>query len=218
VADLSDDSLLREIDEELQQEKYAKLWKAYGKYVIAAVVVVVAVVAGYQGWRAYEKKVQLEEGARFAAALRLADSQPDAAREAFAKLGEDAVSGYGVLARFQKAAIQAKSGDRAGAARAYAILGADTSLDVIYRDLAVILGALHEMDGTPSPDLERRLAPLMADANPWHHSAREIVALLAMHGGDTKKARDLFKGIADDAAAPGGMRQRARELMAVLGK
>ena len=54
MADQQDDGLLREIDEELRQEQAQKLWKTYGKYVIAVAVAVVAVVAGYQGYRAYD--------------------------------------------------------------------------------------------------------------------------------------------------------------------
>ena len=41
--------LFREIDEELRQERFEKLWQNYGKYVIGAAVAVVLSVGGWKG-------------------------------------------------------------------------------------------------------------------------------------------------------------------------
>ena len=62
------DGFLREIDEELRQEHYEKLWKRYGKYVIGAAVALVVTVAGYQTWRSSVTESRRAEGERFAAA------------------------------------------------------------------------------------------------------------------------------------------------------
>ena len=43
---LSDDSLFREVDEEVRQEQFKKLWSRYGKFVIGLVIVVILGVAG----------------------------------------------------------------------------------------------------------------------------------------------------------------------------
>jgi hypothetical protein len=56
----------------------------------------------------------------------------------------------------------------------------------------------------------------MMEDGPWRHSARELAGLIALKAGDTPKARDLFKKIADDLGAPQGMRARAAQLLAVL--
>ncbi len=42
------DSLLREIDEDLRHERYAKLWKKYGAFVIAAAVCFVFMMSGLE--------------------------------------------------------------------------------------------------------------------------------------------------------------------------
>jgi hypothetical protein len=46
--------IFREIDEELRQEKYEKLWQRYGKLIIAAAVVLILSVASYKGWEQYQ--------------------------------------------------------------------------------------------------------------------------------------------------------------------
>ncbi len=216
MADPVEDSLFREIEEDLRQEHWAKLWKRYGTYAAGAVLALVLSVAGYQGWRAYDIATRQSDGERFAAALKLADDkQTQAAAEAFAGLAADATAGYALLARFQEAALLAKRGDPAAA---YAELAQDPGVDAVYRDLAVILGAFNEMNGPGAGDLSARLAPLTADGNPWHHSAKELIAVLAARAGDRTKARALFTDLAADATAPQGIRARASEMLAILGQ
>jgi len=218
LADPSHDSLFREIDEELRQEHYAKLWKKYGNYVIGAALALVVGVAGFQGWRNYDVKTRSAEGMRFAEAQRLMQGdQNEAAAQAFGRLAADASAGYALLARFQEAALLARRGDRAGAIAAYRELAEDTGIDALYRDLALVLGALHEIDTVDRAALSQRMAPLAADDNPWRHSAREIIAVLAQRGGDVGKARELYSGLANDVAAPSGIRSRAQEMLAILG-
>ena len=183
MADPVEDSLFREIEEDLRHERWTKLWKRYGTYAAGAVLALVLSVAGYQGWRAYDIATRQSDGERFAAALKLAgDKQTQAAAEAYADLAQD------------------------------------PGVDAVYRDLAVILGAFHEINGPGTGDLNARLAPLTADGNPWRHSAKELTAVLAVRTGDRTKARALFTDLAADATAPQGIRARASEMLAILGQ
>ena len=50
--DPEQDNLFKEIDEDLRQQKYADLWKKYGKFVIGAAVALVVGVASLKGWEA----------------------------------------------------------------------------------------------------------------------------------------------------------------------
>ena len=219
MADQPQDSLLREIDEELRQEQYAKLWKKYGNYLIAVAAVVVLSVAGYQGWRAYDLDSRTSQGERFASAQRLAGAdKADEARQAFAELAADAGAGYALLARLQEAALRTRLGDGEGAGLTYRDLAADNSVDSTYRDLAVVVNTLIEFDTASPGDLQQRLAPLTDDDNPWRHLALELTALLMQRSGNTAEARTAFTRLAEDATAPQGVRARAGEVLAALGK
>lgn len=219
MGDHTQDSLLREIDEELRQERYAKLWKKYGNHLIAAALALVLAVAGYQGWRTYDVKNRMEQGERFAAAQALAKSgETAAAAEAFAALADDAGGGYQLLARLRAAAARAATGDKPGAIAIYRQLSGDSGYDTVYRDLAVIMEALLVIDDAEAGAIRSRLAPLMADDNPWRHSARELAAHAAMRGGDRKAAGELFTNLARDGTAPQGIRSRASEMLSVLGE
>ncbi len=219
MADHTQDNLFREIDEDLRQERYTKLWKKYGSYVIAAAVALIVGVAGFKGWEAWDIKTRRAEGEQFNNALQLvADKQTAAAREAFAQIAVESGAGYAMMARFNEAALLADGGDRASATAAYRELAADTGIDPLYRDLATLLGVLHQMTGADPGDLRQRLAPLTADDNPWRFTAKELTAVLALRSGDREKAREIFTILAGDALAPQGLRTRAGEFVAIIGE
>ncbi|MEX2450188.1 MAG: tetratricopeptide repeat protein [Rhodospirillales bacterium] len=217
MADHTDDHIFDEIEEDLRAERYAKLWKAYGKYIIAALAILVVAVAGYQGWRAYDLKVRSEQSDRFAGALTLlADKKPAEAQKAFAALADEAGTGYRFLARLHAAAAAAENGETANAQKLYDAIAADSGLDRMYRDLATLLSVLTGLDTGDPAALRERLTPLMADDNPWRYSAKETAALLDIRAGNRKQAYDLLDALAKDAAAPQGIRMRAAELSAAV--
>ncbi len=215
-----DDILFKEIDEELRQDQWQKLWREYGKYVIAATIALVVGVAGYQGWQAYDISSRNEAGERFARTQNMEANNPEQAFKAFSDMARDGKAGYAVLARFNQARLMAETGDSAGAAAAYGELSEDSGLDSIYRNLALILGAYHELNapGADLASLEGRLKPLLAESSPWRFSAAEITGLLAMRTGDKARARKLFSSLAGDGHAPEGVRARAREMLSITGQ
>jgi hypothetical protein len=212
------DGIFREIDDELRHEHYAKLWKRHGKLVITLAVFLVAGVAGYKGWQSYDINTRRGEGESFAAVMAAAAKTKANSVAAFAKLAGEDSGGYALLSRLQEAAAKAKAGDAGGAAEIYRKIAGDSGVDVVYRDLAVVLGVTVEMGaGENNAALAARIAPLMADDNPWRHSAREISAALALKSGDDKKALGLFTRLAQDATTPAGIKKRAAEMARALG-
>ena len=135
-----------------------------------------------------------------------------------AKLAEDGSAGYALLARFNRAAILAKSLAAGAAADAYQKLSLDTDVDPLFRGLATVLSVLHDLDTGDAGQLAARLAPLLQTSSPWRHSAKELTALLARKSGDIKRARELFRELTDDGSAPPGIRARAAEMSAILGR
>lgn len=214
-----EEGIFREIDEELRQENFAKLWKRYGNIIVAGAVVLVVAVGGYQGWHAYDLNNRMKQGERYAAAAKMAQTGSiDTALEELNALRVDGDSGYRLLSAFDTAGLLARKGDNAAAVAAFDSIADDGGYDTLYRDLARLLAAtvlINSDSGDQS--LLARLQPLTDNNNPWRHSARELLAVIAEHGGDKKKSRELFKSLTEDATAPQGIRQRAGEMLAALG-
>jgi hypothetical protein len=215
------DQFKREIDEELRQERYEKLWRKYGRYVIAAAGALVLGVAGATVWKEHRNSARIADEVRFSAAKRLVEEGRAAdAAAMFAAIAADADTSYATLARFHQAALRAEAGDAEGAAAIYRGLADDSAVSQPLRDLATILLALRRLDeasGDEAADLVRRLERLAQGAGAWRHSADELLGLFAVKAGDPAKAKEHFARIVDDPAAPPGARGRAAQLLSALG-
>ena len=209
--------IFREIDEELRRDNLRKLWSRYGRYVIAAAVLVLVVAGAIVAWRDHQLSERRAQSTRYASALALAreDKEADAVKifDAIAQEG----GGYAVLASFEEAAELAKLGDRKAAIAIYDRIAAASALDPSLRELAVLLSVMQSMsDSDPHATIER-LAPLTAGGSSWRPTALELTAIARVRSGDRSGALDLYKSLADDLAAPSGLRARAAEMAAALG-
>jgi len=209
--------IFREIDEELRRDNYAKLWARYGHYLVGLVVLIIVATAAVVGWRGYQARQQRAESVRYAVALDLAKkAQLAPAADSFALLAREGAGGVAALARLQEAALRAQTGDEQAAAAAYKALAVDSSVDVSYRDLATLLLGFQDLKSADPKVAIADVAALTAATNPWRFSALEVTALADLRGGDRTAARTLYKQLADDLAAPSGLRARAAEMSAAL--
>jgi hypothetical protein len=203
--------VFREVDEEVRREQLLKLWRRYSKHVIAAVLLVLAVVGGILLWRQWQEQRWIDRSNAYLAAAAMPPAEAAEAYEAMA--GDD---GYGVLARLREASLLAELGRKAEAVAGFEAIAGDSGVPQVYRDLAVILHAQHALGQADSGDIVRRLEPLTAADNPWRFQAVELSALAELHAGNVDRARTLFLTLADDPAAPAGLRGRAAEIAATL--
>lgn len=206
-----------EIEEDLKRDRLEAAWKKYGKYVIAIAVVVVLATAGNTAWRHFQASKKAEMANQFDQAGALARSGDiDGAITALATLAQEG-DGYATLARLQQASLTAENGDKEGAIALYDAVADDGSVDPIYSGLALVLSVMHQLDSGDVDALLARLQPQLADDADWRFTARELAAGLAMRKGDKEAAASYLKQITDDAEAPQAARQRASELLQVVG-
>ncbi|MSO71609.1 MAG: tetratricopeptide repeat protein [Alphaproteobacteria bacterium] len=212
------DELLREVDEDIRRERYERLWQRYGSYVIAAAIGIVGLTAGVEAYRQYGIRQSEALSERYVLSVNsaLRGDDPQGAIRALAALAADTTTGYSALARLQQAALIAKLGDLPGALEIYDSVAGDRSMPPALRELAVMLGALNAVEREDATAIERRVVSINVATSPWRFSAREAIALAALRAGDMDRARGLLRALADDFAAPSGVRGRAAELLAAL--
>ena len=94
---MSDESLFREVDEEVRQEQFQKLWKRYGNAIIALCFVVVAAVAAFKGWQYWQaRQAEAAADAFFTAGTLATDGKPEDALKQYLSISH---AGFGTLAR-----------------------------------------------------------------------------------------------------------------------
>jgi hypothetical protein len=213
---MSNDSFFREVDQELRQDQAKALWDRYGPAFLGLAVLVVLATAAYVGWQYWNETNAAKSGDDFSAALTLANNgKPDEALAALDRLEKDGYGAYPVLARMRAATVLSAKGDFAGAVKAFDEVSNDTSVPEPIRDMARLRAALVLVDNGSYDDVSSHVQPLIDDANPLRHSAREALGLSAWKAGKAKDALTLFDQLADDQTAPRNLRQRA-QLMSEL--
>ncbi len=208
-----------EVQEDLRAERARQIGLRYGGIFAAVALVAVIAVGGWQGWRWYQTRQADSASTAFLIVHREAEQQGadlKAAAAKFDSIAAQAPEGYRILARLRAAALKSETGDLAAALAEWDSVANDSAADPLYRDLASLNWVLHGLDTQDPAVLAARITPLTADANPWHASARELRALVAIRQGQPAEARRLLEALSTDATAPQGLRDRATRVLAQL--
>ena len=72
---MSNETIFREVDEELRGDRLRNLWRRFGPYVIGAAVAIVLLVAVNEGWSWWQGSQAAAASDKFYAALEIADGQ-----------------------------------------------------------------------------------------------------------------------------------------------
>ncbi len=203
----TDESLFREVDEEVRQDEYKKLWDRHGRKITVVAVLIVALVAGYQGWKAYQLKQAEDAGTIYFDALRKAnEGKTDDALAALAAVNH---AGFGQLARLREGILLAAKGETDKAVAALDAFAADSANDPALADVARIRAGYALVDTAKPDELLTRLGRYDNDKSIWRNEAREIFGLTAWRVKDYTMADRYFKAIQDDKDASQAMRERA---------
>ena len=209
--------IFREVDEELRQDQFKTLWKKYGWIVIAVVVIVVGGVGGKQAWDSYQQSKAVELSDSYAAAMESVETDDlDAAASQFEALAGRG-GGHALLARFQQARLLAGEGDIEGAVAALDQVRGEAGADSPLGQLAALESIMLRVDSAAPAELEAELQPFLAEGNAFRPAALELSGLLALKQGDRDGAREQFTAVVEAPDASVAMRQRASQILTVLG-
>lgn len=205
---MSNENIIREIDEELRSDRVRKLWKNFGPFVIGAAVLVVLVVAVNEGWSWWQSNNSSRSSDQFYSALEISDGTDLAAAQ---KALDDVIAanhgGYPALARFREAALLAKNGKTAEAIAAYDALSTSETNKYL-RELALILSGSLLVDDGDVAKVEQRVGGMVNPNSVFRNAAREAIGLAKYKAGDLAGARQSFEDAANDPLASQELRAR----------
>ncbi|WP_336057697.1 tetratricopeptide repeat protein [Nitratireductor sp. CH_MIT9313-5] len=214
---MSDDSFIREVNEELRSDQMKALWARYGMLAVAVAALVIVGTAAYVGYDYWSSNRANESGDRFAAALQqIEDGNRQEALDALKLLEEEGYGAYPLLARLRQATVLASGGEADAAVEQFDAVAADDSAPQEIREIARLRAGLLLVDHGSAADVAARVETLTGDAHPMRHLAREALGLAAMKEERMDEAVTLFEQITNDAAAPAGVRQRAEVMLELI--
>ncbi|MCY4191955.1 MAG: tetratricopeptide repeat protein [Rhodospirillaceae bacterium] len=213
------DLFIREVNEEIKQERYIKTWKKYGQYFVGVALIAIGSVAAWQWYKSGIVDTQHAQSVDFTNGISLADAGSNQqAGKVFEKLARETEGGYAALARLRQAALVAKAGDVEAAAALYLQLSSDDKLSVVFRNLGTVMWGLHALDTANPDEAIARLKPLTSAGQTWRYTALELTAHYHRKAGRNTDAARIFNELFNDADVPGTLRQRAGEFLSIIGK
>lgn len=213
---MSNDTIFREVDEELRSDRVRALWKRFGPYLIGAAVAIVLLVAVNEGWRWWQDSQSAAASDKFYVALEIADgTDVAAAQKAFADVEANSPAGYATLARFRQAGLLAKDGKTDEAIAAYDALATSESNQQI-KALALVFAANLFVDKGDVPAVEQRVLGLAVPGNPMRNAARETLGLAQFKAGNLDAAVDTLNQILADPLTNQEMAGRIQVYVAQL--
>jgi len=208
--------IFREVDEDIRQEKYRRLWDRFGPWVIGVAVLIVVGTGGYRGWLYWQETQSQSAGDKFFEAVRL--SEAGKYEEAAALYGEldSAIGGYPALAKFRQATDLANSGQTDEALAAFDALSSESGLMDAMKDIAALRAGYLAVDTEDYTGVADRVERLTGDTGPFRGAARELLALSAWKNGDIETARQWISALEDDPETPTEISRRVALLADVI--
>ncbi len=214
---MSDDSFVREVNEELRNDQMKALWNRFGNIVIAVALLVVLGTAGWRGWEWWRERQAAQSGDAFLSAVEQAEAgKQDDAVAALEELARSGSGQYPALARLRIAGETLEKGDKPGAIAAFDAIANDAGFEEAFRSVARLRAGLVAVDTETYEQVKARLEPMAAAGQPYRSLAREALGLSAFKAGANEDAAKWFREITRDADASGGVRERAGLMLDLL--
>ena len=204
--------IFQEIDEDLRQDKVARLWKAYGKYLVALAVFIILVIASYRFIEHKNEKNREQTSELYELASETGRSgDKKAAIELLSDEMFDENRGYSIISKLKKADLAKSNNDLEGTEIVLKEIITNEDIPLYLRDLARLKLFASDSDNNSS-----QLEVLIEEEGPWKFLALELKGGIQLEGGNLKEARSIFKELTDDANTPNNLRRRASEILKAL--
>lgn len=214
--------ILEEIKEDIKYERYAYLWKKYGIAVVGTAVLVVIGTAVGVWYQSYQDNIGRREGSKlFQAAHDQAEGKTEAAQKGYEEVINSKSDATAAMASIQQAMALAKAGKIEQANPLFLAAIDNHRYPQEFRELAELMYVYSALQHVPEPTkdtaLVTRLERLAGENYIWHYTAQELLAFYWLNSGEQEKAKPLFEKLKSALDAPVSIRQRAEEMLAVIG-
>lgn len=219
------DEFLEEVEKDIRQERFEKLWHQYGQKIMIAFGAILLCACIYTFWKNHQAKQQQQYSEMFITAQSLvSQGKTTEALGMLEELASTSHKNYQALADFTRASVYARldtAEDQEKAKKLYADLAQNNAIERYMRDFAQIQHIGMEMNNASADQLKHiveQLEKLSTEDAPWRLMALEFKGIALKEQGETSKASDVFVSIAQDKNAPQGMRARAQMMLQGLSK
>ena len=206
-----------EIKEDLEREKYAKLWNEYSTLILFGMIAILAGTGVGLWWNDSTMKKQQVIGDQFYQATIGESRDNKKSLEILGDIVQQREKGFSGLAGLKEASILINQGQIDKAISLYNDIASSRKNDTAVRDLASLLAEeLRIGNGKADKNDDDTLKRLAAKDGIWRYLAMEMQGLRALGQNNTQQAKDIFTSLTKESLAPAGVRNRAEQMLAII--
>lgn len=216
---LREDSLMREIEEDLKNEQIKSLWDRYGLVIILIVALALTAAVSFETFKSWSNKRAQELSNAYAVAVSLQNQgRLDESLNILQNIAQSNRGIYADVAKLQVANIYFEQGKNTEALALLEQLAHNDKANDQMREIATVKLASYMLDSdAPAEEIRSLLVPLTENESNWSNISHELLAMLAIRDGNMDEARAEYEKIINSATVRDNLKVRAQDMIAILG-
>ena len=192
--------ILRQVDEELRQDRLLNLWRRYRIYLIGGLILLISSVLGYQINKSVNKSFYEGEVEKYISTSDLVDfNQAVENLDKIENSNQLLISG---IAQIKIAILLMENGKiQESKARLLEIINEDQA-DTMLTDLAIYFYLMSSLNDMPIDEINTYLTTNKIETSSLKYLFKETIAIKNLLAGNIKKSKEKFDELINDENAP----------------
>tara|TARA_B110000483_G_C18168334_1_gene532282 strand:- start:601 stop:1245 length:645 start_codon:yes stop_codon:yes gene_type:complete len=209
-------NIFNEIDEDIRKEKYKNLWDKFGKYLIGLILLIVIIFSANQfnQLNSISKNKKVLE-MYFNATEEIEKNQIETAENYFEKIYSESNKTLAAFSKFKLSSFYYLNDKKEKSQNELISLYNDSSIDDLYRELALYKYMLISLDSSTIEELKLELASLPIINKKFEPYFQEIFAIKYLLLNQNDKANIIFKDLMLDNSTPFDLKIRLEKLLLI---
>ena len=198
-----EENLIKEVDEEIKQDDYKRLWKKYGKYLISSFILIILLVSLGTTYKNYKiKKTEELSQLYFNALEKIENENYEEAEKILTEIYNDK-GGYSDLSVLQQLYLNNKQN------KDHNIKNNKLNKNIFLKDYFILQIFNKNLSLEKNNISIDEIVRIARPNSPWRFTAHELLASYYLKNNDTNNAIQSLNAIIEDESSPISMKERA---------
>ena len=203
--------ILRQVDEELRQDRLLNLWRRYRLYLILGLILLICSVIGYQINKSQKQSIYEEIVEKYISSSDLADLEKS--NKILNDVGEANQSLISGLAKIKIANLLMENGNLQDGRNSLLEVINDNNTEQIAIDLAIYFYLMSDLKGIQQNEINKYLANEKIENSSFKYLYRELIAIKNLLSGKRNQSIENFDNLINDSNTPRDIVIRANKFV-----
>lgn len=203
--------ILRQVDEELRQDRLLNLWRRYRLYLIVGLIFLICSIIGYQINKSIKQSIYEEIVEKYISSSDLADLEKS--NKILNDVGEANQSLISGLAKIKIANLLMENGNLLDGRNSLLEVINDNNTEQIAIDLAIYFYLMSDLKGIQQNEINKYLTNEKIENSSFKYLYRELIAIKNLLSGKRNQSIENFDNLIKDSNTPRDIVIRANKFV-----